>query len=64
MNKEELIAEIKHLQKLLKKEKDNVTFLLSHQKEIKKLAEIAGGDAAQWKHRCLRCEDELEKRNI
>ena len=54
----ELNKLIDNLEKKVKTLKNNNDFLLKQQKELTKLAEKAGSEAAQWKHHAIRLENE------
>ena len=40
---------------------EELDFLRRQNKELRRLAEKAGNEIAQWKHKCLRLEEELKK---
>ena len=60
-SKEDLEHNVKELEKNIKELKHNNEFLLRQQKELKRLAEQAGGEVARWKHDAIRIQEELRK---
>lgn len=61
MNKDELLEELKHVKELLEKEKKNNDFLIKQQRQFKEMAEKAGSEMGEFKHKCIRLEEELKR---
>lgn len=47
--------------KLLTKKDEEISFLYNQLRDIKKLAEQNGSEMAQYKHKCIRLEEELNR---
>ena len=64
MTKEDLLKEIKQLEKKMKTLESNNVYLLGQQNVFKKMAEDSGSEAAKWKHDFIRLEEENKKLKV